>query len=211
MATKLKCLIIILMIMYKEIVELAEPYYQKGRPGDLKHIDWISKKLFELKPTIERKGYDFDITYVLAILHDVGYSKMPKGYNPFDLKIRKLHAEKSAEVAKVILDKVNFPKSKRSKTLRLIKHHDDWAFNKPLKDAEWRIFTDLDFAWEASKKGFDIVRKFLNKTRKDFLNIVKDDYRDKQKKHPFFLDKSKQLFLHDLRYWKQKLTTGQQN
>tara|TARA_Y100000310_G_C20298331_1_gene630510 strand:+ start:54 stop:647 length:594 start_codon:yes stop_codon:yes gene_type:complete len=197
--------------MYKKIVALSEPYYKKGRPGDTDHIKWLSSRLFDLEEIIKKKGYDFDIIFALTVLHDVGYAKLHKGYNPFDLKIRKLHAEKSAEVAEEIFEKVNFLKSKRKKTLRLIKHHDDWAFNKPLKDAEWRIFTDLDFAWEASKKGFDIVRKFLNQTRKEFLNTVKDDYKKKQKKYPFFLDKSKQLFLQDLRYWKRKLTTGQQN
>ena len=131
---------------------------------------------------------------------------MPKGYNPYDLKIRKLHAKKSAEIAKIILKKADFQKTKIKKTLRLIEHHDDWAFNKPLKDPEWRVFTDIDFAWEASKKGFDIVRKFLNQNRKEFLNTVKQDYKNKQKTHPFFLNKSKRLFLQDFNYWKKKLS-----
>lgn len=191
--------------MYKEIVELAQPYYKKGRPGDLKHIAWLSSQLFGLEATIKKKGYDFDIIYALTILHDVGYAKMPKGYNPYDLKIRKLHAEKSAEVAQVIFDKVNFPKSKRKMALKLIQFHDNWAFNKPLKDAEWRIFTDLDFAWEASKTGFDIVRQFLNQNRVEFLDTIKKDYKEKQKNYPFFLEKSKKLFLKDLAYWNAKI------
>ena len=192
--------------MYKKIVKLAEPFYKKGRSGDLVHIGWISKKLFDLKPTIEKKGHDFDITYALAILHDVGYSKMPKGYNPYDLKIRKAHSKESSKIAKVILEKVNFPKSKRKKTLWLIEHHDDWAFGKSLEDPEWRIFTDFDFSWEASRKGFDVVRKFLNQNRREFLKTVQADYKIKQKRTPFFLTKSKKLFLEDLGYWKQKLT-----
>lgn len=197
--------------MYTKIVALSEPYYKKGRPGDVDHINWLSNSLLYLEEIIKKKGYDFEIIYALTTLHDVGYAKLPKGYNPFDLKIRKLHAERSAEVAELIFREVNFPKLKRRKTLRLIKHHDDWAFNKPLKDAEWRIFTDLDFAWEASPQGFDVVRKFLNQTRKDFLNTVKDHFKKKQKKCPFFLDKSKQLFLQDLKYWERKLTTKQKN
>ena len=200
------------MKMYKGIVALSMPYYKKGRAGDIEHISWLKERLFDLEPVIKRKGFDFDILFALTILHDVGYAKMPKGYNPFDLKIRKLHAEKSAEIAKSIFEKVNFPKSKRKKALRLIEHHDDWAFGKPLEDPEWRIFTDLDFAWEASKKGFDVVRRFLNQTRKEFLKTVQSHYIKKQKTSPFFLDESKRLFLQDLRYWKQRLTsTGRQN
>ena len=194
------------MNMYKEIVELSEPFYKKGRSGDLEHIKWLNCKLFDLEKTIKQKGYDFDIIYALTIIHDVGYAKIPRDYNPYDLKIRKLHAEKSAKIAQIILKKVNFPKSKIKKTLRLIKHHDDWAFDKPLKDSEWKIFTDLDFAWEGSIKGFDIVRKFLNQTRKEFLNTVKNDYKNKQITHPFFLEKSRKLFLKDLRYWKKRLS-----
>ncbi len=191
--------------MYGKIKSLAESYYRKGREGDIEHICWLEKKLFELRKIIEDNGYDFDVIFALTILHDVGYAKLPKGYNPFDLGIRRLHAEKSAEIADDIFKRVNFPKSKRRKTLRLIKHHDDWALGKPPKDPEWRIFTDLDFSWEASSSGFDIVRKFLKQNRKQFLKTVQDHYKRKQKNNPFFLRESKKMFLKDLRYWKQKL------
>lgn len=190
--------------MYAVMLNLALPFYKRGRSGDVAHIKWLGGRLFYLEEIIKKNDFDFDIIFALTILHDVGYAKLPKGYNPFDLKIRKLHAEKSAEVAEIIFNKVNFPKSKKRKALQLIRHHDDWAFNKPLKDAEWRIFTDLDFAWEASGKGFDIVRKFLNQTREEFFNTVKEDYAKKQKKYPFFFEKSKQLFLQDLKYWRNK-------
>ena len=184
----------------------AISYYKKGRQGDVKHISWLRERLIDLKPVITKKDIDFDIIFALTILHDTGYAKLPKGYNPFHEKIRKTHAEKSAEIAKIILKKVDFPKSKQKKTLRLIKHHDDWAFGKPLKETEWKIFTDLDFSWEASKNGFDIVRKFLNQTRKEFLKTVQKHYKQKQKTSPFYLEESKKLFLQDLRYWKQQLS-----
>ncbi len=193
------------MNMYMKMVALAQPYYKKGRPGDIEHIKWLHSRLFDLEAIIKNKGHDFDIIYALTILHDVGYAQMPKGYNPYDLKIRKLHAQKSAEIAKIIFERVHFPKSKRRTALRLIKFHDNWAFNKPLKEAEWRIFTDLDFAWEASKGGFDIVRLFLKQTRVEFLQTIKKDYTEKQKNYPFFIEKSKKLFLQDLAYWNTKL------
>lgn len=197
--------------MYIKMVALAQPYYKKGRPGDIEHIKWLHGRLFDLETIIKKEGYDFDIIYALTVLHDVGYAQMPKGYNPYDLKIRKLHAEKSAQIANIIFERVRFPKSKKRKALRLIKHHDDWAFNKPLKDAEWRIFTDLDFAWEASKSGFNIVRNFLHQTKAEFLDTIKKDYKEKQKNYPFFLEKSKRLFLKDLIYWKRRLKINPRN
>lgn len=193
--------------MYEEIVTLARPYYLKGRIGDPEHIKWLKSKLFDLENTIKKRKYDFDIIFALTILHDVGYSRLSKKSksDPFNLKVRKLHSAESAKIAKSILEKVNFPPSKMEKTLRLIKHHDDWAFGRPPKDPEWRVFTDLDFSWEASKIGFDVVRKFLNQTRKEFLKTVQRHYEINQKTCPFFLDESKRLFLQDLRSWKRKL------
>lgn len=191
--------------MYKKIAELAKPLYERGRPKDKEHIQWLTKKLFDIEELIRSRGYDFDIIYALTVLHDVGYANLPKGYDPFDLKIRKLHAEESAKIAEVILDKVNFPESKREKTLRLIRHHDDWAFGNPPKDPEWRIFTDLDFSWEASKIGFDIVRMFRNESRSEFLMTVKRHLRRKEQNEPFYFSELKESFCKGLCYWESKL------
>lgn len=191
--------------MYKKIAELAKPFYKLGRPKDLEHIKWLVQKLFNAEELIRSKGYDFDIIYALTVLHDVGYAKLPKGYNPFDLETRKSHAEESAKIAEVILNKVNFPELKRKKTLRLIRHHDDWAFGNPPKDPEWRIFTDLDFSWEASKIGFDIVRMFRNETRSEFLKTVERHLKRKEKNEPFYFQELKESFYKDLKYWKSKI------
>lgn len=36
---------------------------------------------------------DFELLIPVVLLHGVGYSKVPKGSNPFNLDIRKLHSE----------------------------------------------------------------------------------------------------------------------
>ena len=191
--------------MHEEIVTLAMPYYKKARPGDVEHITWLKEQLYGLRLEIIEKGYDFEVIFALTILHDVGYSKMPKNCNPYDLKIRKAHAKASAVIAKKILRKVGFPRTKVRKALYLIEHHDDWAFGKTLKDPEWRVFTDVDMSWEASRKGFDIVRKFLGQTRKEFFKTVKKDYTEKQKERPFYIEKTKKIFLQDMKYWKKRI------
>jgi hypothetical protein len=193
---------------HDKLLILATPYYEKGRPGDLQHIAWLQRRLIELKDRIDDAGHDFEVTSAVTILHDVGYSQLPPGYDPFDLSARKRHQIESAKIAKQILLQAGFPKSKMSKTLRIIRHHDDWAFGKPLQDPEWRIFTDLDFSWEASRRGFDIVRRFLKQDRKAFLKTVKAHYKKKQLLNPFLLPEAKTLFLQDLRSWDTRLRRG---
>ncbi|MBW3015664.1 hypothetical protein KY330_04540, partial [Candidatus Woesearchaeota archaeon] len=39
-------------------------------------------------------------------------------------------------------------------------------------EPELKLFHNFDFMWMASKKGYDIVRKFVNKSRKQFYNQI---------------------------------------
>ncbi|MDO8660721.1 MAG: HD domain-containing protein [Candidatus Woesearchaeota archaeon] len=181
------------------LLSLAIPHYKKGRTGDVKHIQFHHRRCLELKNEILQAGIDFETVIALCLLHDTGYSCVSKKANPFDLRIRKLHSQEGARIAQIILKKTDFPKEKISKVTHLILHHDDWAFGKPLDSAEWRVFTDIDFAWMANSKGFDIVRGFLKQTPKQFLKTLKRFYEEKQEQFPFFLKKSQQLYLNDLK------------
>gem|GEM_PF-904046 len=183
------------IMVYRELLKKAIPYYKKGRTGDVRHIQWLYYQLLKLRPVIKNKGYDFDILFALTILHDVGYSRIQKPFDPFDLPIRKLHAQESARIAREILNIAGFIRFKRKKTFKLIREHDAWAFKKPLQDPEWRIFSDLDFIWETSREGFDIVRRFLHQNRREFLNTVKQHYKNKKVTNPFFLSETEKLFI----------------
>jgi hypothetical protein len=57
---------------HDKLLILATPYYEKGRPGDLQHIAWLQRRLIELKRRIDDAGHDFEVTYAVTILHDIG-------------------------------------------------------------------------------------------------------------------------------------------
>lgn len=156
--------------VYKEILKRAISFYKKGREGDIEHVKW----LFKIIPKyIRSKDVDFDILIPLVILHDVGYSKVPKGANPFNLEIRKFHSEEGAKIAERILKDLKYQKEKRNEIKRLILKHDNWAFGDSFSNEPFlRIFNNFDFMWMASEKGFEIVRKFTKKTPKEFYKKI---------------------------------------
>ena len=84
---------------YQKMLSLAIPYYEKGRAGDVEHVKWLCKTV----PRHAPEELDLDVLMGVVILHDVGYSKVPKDFNPYDLKIRELHSREGAEIAKTIL------------------------------------------------------------------------------------------------------------
>jgi len=158
--------------MYRKILEKAIPYYKKGREGDVEHIRW----LFDTIPKyVDESEVDFDILIPVVLLHDVGYSKVPKGSNPYNLGIRKLHSEEGAKIAENILKKVGYPADKINEVKRLVLKHDNWAFGDSFADEPiLSYFHCFDFMWMASEKGFDIVRKFLDKEPKEFYEQIKE-------------------------------------
>ena len=58
---------------YQQICELAKPYYEKGRPMDIDHIEWFMETA---QMVCQKEDLDDSLLLPLAILHDVGYSKI---------------------------------------------------------------------------------------------------------------------------------------
>jgi HD superfamily phosphodiesterase len=110
--------------IYLKILELAKPYYEKGRPMDMGHIEWIMKEvLFFCK----KENIDDFLLLPLVILHDIGYAEVPKD-NPFNLNLRKAHMKEGKKIAKEILEKLNYSKNKTEKIVDYVSIHDNWAF-----------------------------------------------------------------------------------
>ncbi len=154
-------------IIYRKILEKAIPYYEKGRKGDVEHVKW----LFNTIPKFVDETINIEVLIPVVLLHDVGYSKVPKGSNPFDLKIRKLHSEEGAKIAEKILEELKYPKEKISEIKRLILKHDNWAFGDSFADEHLLLlFQNFDFMWMASKKGFEMCRG--SKDAKEFYKQI---------------------------------------
>ena len=157
--------------IYKKILEESISFYKKGREGDVEHIKWLSEVITRY---VDESEVDYEILIPVVLLHDVGYAKVPKGSDPYNLNIRKLHSEEGAKIAKKILEKLNYPKERIEEIKRLILKHDNWAFGDDFADEPiLRIFSNFDFMWMASEKGFDIVRKLMKKEPKEFYEQIK--------------------------------------
>ena len=109
--------------IYEDIWKLAKSYYEKGRPMDIDHIEWMMKDAFLV---CQKENLDDSLLLPLVILHDVGYAEVPKD-NPFKLNLRKAHMEAGAKIARHILEKLNYPKDKIKKIEYYVSVHDNWA------------------------------------------------------------------------------------
>jgi len=179
--------------IYKKILEKVLPLYKKGREGDVEHTRWLFQIITKY---VEESEVDYDLLIPVVLLHDVGYSKVPKGSNPFDLDIRKFHSEAGAKIAEEILEELNYPKEKTTEIKRLILKHDNWAFGDDFADEPvLRIFNNFDFMWMASEKGFDIVRRFMKKEPKEFYEQIKKfQGKNKEEGRKWFNEKIEGLY-----------------
>jgi hypothetical protein len=160
--------------IYFKIWELAQPYYEQGRPMDIAHIKWMMRDAFLV---CQMEKIDDSLLLPLVILHDVGYAKVPKD-NPFNLDLRKAHMEEGAKIAKEILEKVDYPKDKVEKIVYYVSVHDNWAFGDDevyKNDIILGVFNDLDFMWLATEKGFVAIADYLKLNHKAMLEYIKND------------------------------------
>lgn len=176
---------------YQRIWKLAKPYYQKGRPMDIDHIEWMVSKA-EL--VCEKEKLDHSLLIPLVILHDVGYALIPKG-NPYDLRSRKAHMKAGAVITKKILERVDYPKDKINKIVRYVSIHDNWALgnNQIYKeDKILGVFSDLDYTWMATSKGFLALMKILKFNSQQMFDFLISN--KKLVNLPFCTKTTKQLY-----------------
>lgn len=177
--------------IYKKMWELAKPHYQKGRPMDIDHIEWMMKDaLFVCK----KEKIDDSLLIPLVILHDVGYSKVPKG-NPFRLDLKTSHMKAGAKIAKEILQKLNYPADKTEKIIYYVSAHDNWIFGEDnlfKEDIILGVFNDLDYMWMATPKGFPALMKILKKNHFEMLEYLEKN--EKVQRRPFCTTTTKELY-----------------
>ncbi|MBT4805042.1 hypothetical protein HON71_02625 [Candidatus Woesearchaeota archaeon] len=188
--------------IYQQIWKLAKPYYKKGRPMDIDHIEWMMKDALLV---CKKENLDDTLLLPLVILHDVGYAEVPKD-NPYNLDLRKAHMKAGKKIAKEILEKVNYPKDKIKTISYYVSVHDNWALgnNKIYqKDVILGTFTDLDFIWMTTKKGFPAISKILKKNKKEMVQYIENN--EKLVERPFATKTVKELFQKYLQQRKKAL------
>ncbi len=193
------------MTDYKKILEKAIPYYEEGREGDVEHVNW----LFETVPKFIDDSIDLDILMPVVLLHDVGYSKVPKGSNPYNLDIRKLHSEEGAKIAENILKELDYSTEKIEEIKSLILKHDNWAFGDSFEDEPiLRVFNNFDFMWMASEKGFDIVRRIMKQEKEKFYEQIKEFQRKNEEEGRKWYNKEIEEYYNKLMEERKKEVFG---
>ncbi len=179
--------------IYQAIWELAKPYYEKGRPMDVDHIEWMMGAAEEV---CNGEGIDKTIFIPLVILHDAGYAvidNLPE--NTYGLDTRRAHMKAGAELAREILEKVHYDPKKIDAISHYVSIHDNWAFDDnelftgdPLLGA----FNDLDFMWMATPKGFPAAMQMQKRTAQEMLDYMVNN--DKLVKRPLANGTTRRLF-----------------
>lgn len=179
--------------IYKKIWQFAQPYYQKGRPMDIDHIEWM---MSDAVSVCEKEKLDDSLLLPLVILHDVGYANLPSQH-PFSISSKQEHMKKGAEIAQEILEKVGYPKNKIRQITYFISVHDNWLLGDDIVFKEniiLAVFNDLDYMWMATPKGFLFLRTQLHKSPLEMLQFLETN--EKLKRRPFSTKTTKKLYGH---------------
>jgi HD superfamily phosphodiesterase len=141
--------------IFDEIWRRAKPYLNT-RQNDI-HTE-ISVRFAEM--LLEKEGGDEDVVLPAIILHDVGWIKVPeeeqnKGFGPEiqSPSVVKNHELEGVQIAKGILEAVDYNKEKIALILEIIEGHDS---RKEAGSINESIVKDADKLWRFSREGFTI-------------------------------------------------------
>ena len=136
----------------EKIYQLAKPYLN-FRNNDV-HTQIALNQALEL---LERVGGDRHIVVPAILLHDVGWTKVPKEQfeqwrsNPSDKDLDRIHEQEGVKIASSILQDVNYDSTLAEEILRIINVHDTGEDAKSLNE---KIVRDADVLWRFSNNGF---------------------------------------------------------
>jgi hypothetical protein len=189
--------------IYRKMWELAKPYYLKGRPMDIDHIEWMMKDALLV---CKEENIDDTLLLPLVILHDVGYAEVSRN-DYYNLDIRKAHMKAGEIIARRILEDLDYPKEKLDKICYYISVHDNWAFDdlKVYEDPILNVFKDLDFIWIVTEKGFPAVMQVLGKNKQEMWDSVLAEPTPIYGKKPFANKTTENIYKNYLKQRKKAL------
>ncbi len=170
---------------YEEILGLAIPYLEKGVLRDFViHTKGVIKAMEYL---LDKEGGSKDNLLLAAILHDVGWGKVPidlqksKNFEEQNKALR-LHIEFAPEIIQEILNKVNYDPEKIKEIVEISVAH---KFQDP-EDHDKRLLIDADKLSDAFKEQFYSDVKTYNSTPEEKYEL--------RKKNTFYFKSAKELF-----------------
>jgi len=160
--------------IYIKIWQQATPYLKKGKKKDfLTHTKWVIKSMEML---LKKEKGDKDLLMSAAILHDVGWSKVPLSLQKAvgGTKARKaleLHIEYCPPIIEKILNNFGYSKSNIKKIIDIILAH---KFKNP-RDQDKRLLIDADTLSDIFKEPFYTDVKQYKITTRQLFNIRKEN------------------------------------
>lgn len=151
-----------------KIFNLAVPYLKRAVMKDfVTHTQGVVKAMELL---LKKEKGDPEILIPCAILHDVGFSKVPKSMQKTKDRSRKvrgmeLHLEYAPEVIKEILTKVDFDEKKTRRICDIVIAH---KFKNP-RDSEKRLLIDADNLSDVFKTQFYMDSQSYKQKPKELL------------------------------------------
>ena len=180
--------------IYSKILELATPYYERGRVYDLDQISWMIEQAELLA---DKLSLDKTILMPLIILHDVGYAFVNnRNPNIKSQEIKKIHLIEGAKVAQEILQKIDYPEDLSKQIVYFVSVHDNWVFgdDEPYKKSRLlSFFNDLDFLYaQSSFEQFKTVGDSMGISFEKMYDFWMND--EKLKRRPFCCPETKAIF-----------------
>lgn len=181
--------------IYQCIWDLAKPYYLKGRPMDVAHIEWMVEVALRIA---QDEGLDESLLLPLVILHDVGYSKVKDVVEAdyYQLDVRRFHMDEGAKIARQILKEVDYPEHKIDKVVYYISVHDNWAYGEVdlyMDDPVLGTFKDLDYIWLYTKEGCAGIQPVLKRNDQEMLEYLRNEVSPIGGKKPYSNQSTRKL------------------
>jgi len=158
---------------YQKIWKLALPYLKSGARKDfVLHTKGVVKAV-EMIIKFSGQG-DESLLMPAAILHDTGWSRVPKVLQSSDeardkLKALRLHIKYAPEIIRKVLGQIGYENKKIKKIIEIVKSH---KFKNP-KEINKRILIDADAVSDCFKEQFKSDMKSYKAIKRDLYNFRK--------------------------------------
>ncbi len=174
---------------FERVWKLALPYLKQGKAKDyLIHTRGVVKAMELL---LEHEKGDEKTLIPAAILHDIGWSKVPlklqKSNNESErIEALKLHIKLAPPIVEEVLNEAGYKKDRIEKIVAVVVAH---QFQKP-KDLDKQLLIDADSMADAFKEQFYSDAKAYGKTPRELYEF--------RKNNKFFTKTAKELFAKEL-------------
>ncbi len=175
---------------YNEVWHEAMLCLQRGvRKDFVLHTKGVVKAM---RCLLEKEGGNEEVLIISAILHDVGWSKVPMELQRSNEdwgreEAMKLHIEYAPEVIREILESLDFENEKIEKVIEIVSAH---KFQDP-EEFEKKMLIDADNLADVFADQLESDAKMYEKSLSEMLGFRKDN--------KFYFDSARKIFEREVK------------